>query len=178
MSYSEWPHAPSHLFLPNAAYMVTAGTYGKQRIFDNGPKLDYLLGLLFQEAERFQWMLQAWAVMENHYHFVALAPRNGQTLSSFIRSMHSKSARWVNRRDGTPGRKVWFQYWDTCLTYERSYLARLKYVHYNPVKHHIVRRAEDYRWCSMHWFLHNAKESLRKRISSFKTDKINVEDNF
>jgi putative transposase len=177
-TYREWPHSPAHLFTPNKAYMVTAGTFGKANLFGTPSKLDFLQQSLFEEAERFRWKLQAWAVMANHYHFIATSSDESGVLKDFICSLHSKTARWLNQQDHTTGRKVWFQYWDTCLTYEKSYLARLNYVHANPVKHGLVGDAEEYRWCSMAWFGRNAKPGFRRMVTSFKIDKISVRDDF
>ena len=173
-----WPHSPSHLFVPNAAYRVTAATYGKRRLFNSAPSLDLLTRTLFEYAERFEWCLQAWAVMPNHYHFLAHAPADPDTLKSFLRSLHSTTARWLNQCDETPGRRVWFQYWDTCLTYEKSYLARLHYVHSNPEKHRLTADARNYRWCSMNWFMRNADNSFRRTVTSFKIDRLNIRDDF
>jgi len=144
-SEHEWSHAPTHQFVPGASYFVTAGTYKKAPIFDSTAKRDFLLQLLFAESQRCQWRLEAWAVMANHYHFVALAPQNAASLTGMPRTIHAKSAVWVNKEDGTSGRKVWQQFWDTCLTHETSYWARLNYVHSNPVKHGLAKYAEDYR---------------------------------
>ena len=176
--YRQWAHAPAHLFVPNAAYIVTASTYRRTRLFDTPAKRDNLLQTLFLEAQRWSWELQAWAVMANHYHFVALAPPEAETLSRLVRSVHSRTAVWLNREDGAAGRKVWFQYWDTCLTYQRSYLARLNYVHHNPVKHGLVPNAEAYPWCSLAWFVAKASPGFRRTVLSFKYDRVSVEDRF
>ena len=176
--YRQWAHAPAHLFSPNTAYIVTAATYHKVLLFDRAEKRDFLLQTLFAEAERWEWRLQAWAVMANHYHFVAQAPAEAETLVRLITALHSKTAIWLNKRDETPGRKVWFQYWDTCLTYQRSYLARLNYVHNNPVKHHLVTDAADHPWCSMAWFAGHARTGLRETVFSFRHDRGNVRDDF
>jgi hypothetical protein len=39
---------------------------------------------------------------------------------------------------------VWFQSWDTQLTNEGSWLARLKYTHENAVHHGLVPQATHY----------------------------------
>ena len=176
--YQKWSHAPSHLFVSKAMYIITAGTYRKAMLSDSADKRDILLHALFEEAERWGWRLQAWAVMPNHYHFVAQAPENIEILKRMITSLHSKTAIRVNKMDGVPGRKVWFQYWDTCLTYERSYLARLHYVHHNPVKHGLVKNAEYYPWCSMAWFAREAGPEFRQTLLSFPCDDVTVEDSF
>ena len=154
--YRQSAHCPSHLFVPNAAYIVTGATYRKELLFDSAAKRTFLLHSLFEEAQHWQWSLQAWAIMSNHYHFVAHAPSSGETLKRMITSLHSKTAIWLNENDATPGRKVWFQYWDTCLTFQQSYLARLNYVHNNPVKHRLAANAALYPWCSMTWFMQGA----------------------
>ena len=98
------------MFLPNTTYIVTAGTYRKSKLFDTAEKRDFLLGSLFEESGRWKWELQAWAVMENHYHFVANACDKVESLRQMMRSLHSKTAIWLNKKDGVSGRKIWFQY--------------------------------------------------------------------
>lgn len=171
-----WPHGPLHLFRPNALYMVTASTLYKQRIFDTAAKLTLLQNTLFEVMLAYGWELHAWALFVNHYHFITRAPEDGTSLKRLIQRLHSQSARLVNKLDRTPGRRVWFQYWDTCLTYERSYYARLNYVHNNAVKHGMVSAAEQYPFCSAGWFRVHASEELRKKVESFPYDRVNVPD--
>jgi putative transposase len=99
-------------------------------------------------------------------------------LDVFLRDLHADTATALNRLDSAEGRQVWFNYWDTRLTYERSYLARLNYVHQNPVHHGLVRVASQYRWCSAAWFERTATPAQVKTIYRFKTDQIRVFDDF
>jgi putative transposase len=92
--------------------------------------------------------------------------------------LHGDTARAVNRRDGVTGRKVWFNYWDTQLTYQKSYYARLNYVHSNPVHHGVVPDAEAYPWCSAGWFAEKAERSFYRMVRSFKIDSVKVFDDF
>ena len=41
---------------------------------------------------------------------------------------------------------LWHNFWDTKLTYQKSYLARSEYVHQNAVKHGPAPVANQYRW--------------------------------
>ncbi len=173
-----WHHSPTHVFVPNTAYMVTASTIDKHHFFCDGTRLDYLQSTLFEVAEEYEWLMQAWSIFSNHYHFVGQSPQDGRTLRSLIQQLHSKTALYINALDGTPGRRVWYQYWDTCLTFESSYFARLNYVHNNPVKHGLVTVAEQYKYGSAHWFHTQAEASFRRKVASFKYDTVRVPDDF
>jgi putative transposase len=54
----------------------------------------------------------------------------------------------------------------------------LNYVHQNAVKHGLVTLANQYPWCSAPWFESNARCGFVKSVYSFKTNHINVPDDF
>lgn len=174
----DWPHAPIHRLEQPGAYMVTAGTYLKAHHFREPARLTFLHDHLLRLARQYEWDLQAWAVFSNHYHFVAISPAKVETLRRMAKHLHADTAREINRLDGATGRKVWHQYWDTHLTYPPSYFARLNYTLQNPVRHGLVRVATAYPWCSAGWFERTAAPSFRKTVLSFKTDRVNVLDDF
>src|ERR1041384_3313049 len=133
-----WPHAPAHQLSERATYFVTAGTYLKQHHFRRRERLAVLHRGLLTVARDYDWRMEAWAVFSNHYHFVAKSPReepDATSLSQMLGQLHTRTAEWINRLDETPGRKVWHNFWETKLTYQKSYLARLNYTHQNAVKH-------------------------------------------
>jgi putative transposase len=173
-----WYHSPDHRFGEGGAYIVTAGTYRKIHLFHDASRLTLLHDTLLELAGKYEWRLQAWAVFSNHYHFIAFSPANPSTLGGFINNLHAESARQINRRDGAAGRKVWYQYWDTHLTYELSYLARLNYVHSNAVHHKLVAVPTAYPWCSAAWFERNAPPGMQRKVASFSLDQPKVLDDF
>ena len=83
----------------------------------------------------------------------------------------------MNKLDQTPARKVWYRCFDTHLTFEKSYLARLAYVHHNPFKH-LGIPPEDYPFCSAKWFIEEGEKPFVETVLSFKTDSVKVEDDF
>jgi putative transposase len=173
----DWPHAPIHRLGQGGAYMVTAGTYQKAPFFRGSTRLNHLTRSLVSLAENYGWQLQAWAVFANHYHFIAASERPF-TLTKFVRHLHSISAKYVNHLDQTAGRKVWHQYWDTRISYQRSFLARLHYVHANAVEHGLIANPELYEWCSTAWFARTANHAFRSTVGSFRTDQIAVPDDY
>ena len=154
--------------------MVTAGTYQKKHYLNTSERLDLVERRLFACAEEFGWELHAWAVLSNHYHFVARPIGNPSSLRRVMAKLHMTTSKLLNQLDKTPGRRVW----DSHITFEHSYLARLNYVHSNPVHHEIVTEATAYPWCSAAWFERIAPAAFVKAVSNFKTDQLKVCDDF
>jgi putative transposase len=172
------PHAPLHRLSEHGTYLVTAGTYQKEHHFAGPARLDYLHTQLLELAAEHGWQLEAWAVFSDHYHFVAHTSAQATDLKTFLKNLHGRTSHEVNQLDGVQGRPVWCKYRDTQLTFEKSYFARLNYVHQNPVKHGLVRVAKQYRWCSAAWFERTASRPMVHTIYRFKTDKVQVPDDY
>ena len=175
---SPWHHGPLHFLVERGVYMVTAGTHLKEHCFRAPDRLEFLHETLHAVSSEYGWDLKAWAVMSNHYHFVASSPDNPASLRRMLSKLHTLTAKIVNAQNSTPGRKVWHQFWDTRLTFERSYLARLNYVHQNPVHHRLVTQATAYPWCSAARFESEAELSFQKIVASMPTNEISVVDDY
>ncbi len=176
-----WPHAPVHDLSESGTYFVTAGTYLKRHYFRGAKRLEVLHRGLLTVARDSGWTLEAWAVFSNHYHFVGHPPveeQGASSLRSMLGSLHEKTAIWVNRLDGAAGRKAWYNFRETLLTYQKSYLARLNYVHQNAVKHGLVSVARLYPWCSAGWFEETARPAQVKTIYALPIDRLNVCDDY
>lgn len=173
-----WPHAPPHYFTPHSIYIITAATLHRAPLFKSAKKLDLFRDATFELTKNYQLILQAWAFFPNHYHLVVSFENTPTTHREFLRHLHPEVAKRLNRLDNTPGRRVMYEFWDTRLTFEKSWLARLNYVHQNAVKHSLVAVADQYPWCSAPWFETNARPSFVKSVYSFKTDRLKVPDDF
>ena len=172
----DWPHAPIHRLNSDGVFMVTGATLYKRHFFTGPQRLNILEGSLLTLSKQYGWHLEAWAAFANHYHFVGRGASDSHVLSSLLQHLHAETARKLNRLDQQVGREVWFNFWDTKLTFEKSYLARLNYVHQNPVKHGLVWVANQYPWCSAAWFERTASPAAVKTIYSFKTDRLKIDD--
>lgn len=173
-----WPHAPPHILINQGVYFVTGSTYQKEHYFRSGERLKLLHDKLLSLSHVYGWEFHAWAVFSNHYHFVAKSPNDPKTLQNFLAQLHQSTASSINLMDECANRQVWYQFWDTKLTYHRSYLARLNYVHQNPVKHRLVTKASLYPWCSAHQFETSANKAFVKSIYSFDYNKLKIDDDY
>ena len=164
----------------SAGHLLTYGRNLSQRAsLQRAERLKVLHRGLLIVARDFGWRLEAWAVFSNHYHFVGHSPDAGaENLAQMLGSLHEKTAKWINKLDDLAGREVWHNFWETRLTYKKSYLARLNYVHQNPVRHKLVLVANQYPWCSAGWFERTASPAQVKTIYGFKIDKLKVLDDY
>ena len=120
-----WPHAPEHRLSPSGTFLVTASTYRKQHHFRGTERLDLLRDQLLLSLREGGWQVEAWAIFSNHYHFVAHATPHCGGLSELLQQLHWDTAEQINARDRQTGRQVWFNFWESELTFHTSYQARL-----------------------------------------------------
>ncbi len=130
---------------------------------------DFFVGELQRLAAHCGWTLEAWCVLDNHYHFVAhaLTP-DAARLGMFLRHLHGVASRERNRRDGSVGEGWhWHNYWETQPTGQRGHLARLNYVHANAVHHRLVAEPAQWKWSSAAHFERAATPAWVRTIYGF-----------
>ncbi len=174
----DWPHAPPHRLSEAGVYFLTARarTRDRRHLLADDAMKDWFQATLLELAAEFAWKLEAWCVLSNHYHLVAHSPEEAEeatTLKRMIKKLHSLTTQELNRRENQPGRtRLWQNYRETHLTYQRSYLARLHYVHQNAVHHGLVRAGSQWKWGSAAAFAEAASPAWVKTIRSFHYDEI------
>ncbi len=100
-----------------------------------------------------------------------------KTIADIIQNFHKFSSMWM--RKGYPELKsvehIFYNYWDTCITNESSYYARLNYLYFNPVKHRYVKRPEDYLFGSYYYRFQQQREYLEHLKQNYRFDQLDLE---
>lgn len=176
--YKTYKHSPPHFFKDNQVYMITASTYKKLPLLtDDSIKL-FLLDLILNKFNKYHWRIDAYVILNNHYHLLVQALSNAQSLPKIIREIHKFSAIEINRQRSRSVHKVWWNYWDTLITYEKSYYARLNYIHFNPVKHGYVEDPINYSFSSYKSFYDSDPETALSVHKIYPFDKVKIKDDF
>jgi len=131
-------------------------------------------------CQQYNWQILAWVILDNHYHIMLEAPEEAGTLVNLIRDLHRIKGLWIKRKISIAKevKKVWYNYWDTCITYERSFLARFNYVHHNLVKHGYVKDASQYPFGSYYMLFRQQKDVWLRNEIQYPWDEVKVYDDF
>jgi putative transposase len=132
---------PPHIYEPDAIYFLTACTVHHRRTLDRDDKRVLVRDVLQEAVSQYGTKLHAWVILADHYHLL-LETSQAAPIFKFIKRLHGDSAIRLNKLDVTPGRKVWYQYWDRFPRNERDFWTYFNYIHINPIKHGYVRVAE------------------------------------
>jgi len=116
------------------------------RIFEGDSDHIEFLSVLERVIERFNWQLHAYCLMGNHYHLMVETPQ--PDLSAGMRQLNGIYTQRFNRHHRRVGHVLQGRF--KAIVVDRdSYLLELsRYVVLNPVRAHMVKRAEDYKWSS------------------------------
>ncbi|MBC8179557.1 transposase [candidate division KSB1 bacterium] len=175
--YTNYKHSPAHLFIDKAYYIITAHTLKNIKPFFNDNRKKLLFdSIIFNFVERNSWELIAFFVGNNHYHILLNSGNNSKALPIIIKNIHRYTAIKLNKIDNKIGRQVWYQYWDTIITSEKSFYARFNYIHYNPVKHGYVKKSEDYKFCSYGYYYEKNKEDVIEIMKKYPFDRVKVKE--
>lgn len=101
---------------------------------------------LFHFDEK-RYRLLVWVVMPNHVH-VIIETFSGYLLGDVVHSWKSFTAKEANKLLKRRGRFWQKEYYDRFIRDEKHFDNAVFYIHNNPVKAGLVKRAEDYPFSS------------------------------
>ncbi|MDD1605309.1 MAG: transposase [Methylococcaceae bacterium] len=179
MIKKDYFHSPTHIFMDDTPYFITAAIYQKRPLLQQPALKELLFNCIKSCFEQYQWELHHWVILDNHYHLLGKS-RKGNDLAKIIKQVHSVSGYHIKQETKTQ-EQVWWNYWDYCPRNENDYLIRLNYLFNNPIKHGYVNNINDYPFSSFHLYLEKqGRELLIKQFKGY-TDYKNLildEDDF
>ncbi len=131
------PYHPPHYYADNRFYFITARTFNRRQIWRSDAAKRIFVTELRSAIQDYSIPLYTWATLHEHYHALIYIEQKTQ-LVPFIKRLHGASAIQTNKQDRTPGRKVWYNYWDYCPRDDRDFYRVFNYIHIQPIKHGIL----------------------------------------
>ncbi|CAN5459848.1 transposase [soil metagenome] len=147
---------------PGACYFFTVVSYNRQKIFcyDKNPYL--LKESLLAVKRRHPFTIDAFILMPDHLHCIWTLPSGDSDYSlrwMLIKGLFSRQCKKLNT--GTPNNRikkreqsVWQRrFWEHQIRNDKDFMQHMDYIHYNPVKHGLVKSAKEWPYSSLHRYI-------------------------
>ncbi|ADE13452.1 protein of unknown function DUF1568 [Nitrosococcus halophilus Nc 4] len=137
---------PLRIEFSGALYHVTSRGDRKEDIYQDDADRKIYLGVLGEVCKRFNWVLHAYCLMDNHYHLLVETPDGN--LAKGMRHLNGVYTQRFNARHKRVGHVFQGRY-KAILVQKEAYLLELaRYIVLNPVRARKVRSAKDWPWSS------------------------------
>ncbi len=137
---------PLRIEFPNALYHVTSRGNERKSIFKDDAGRRLFLNILDDVAARFNWIVHAYCLMDNHYHILIETP--DANLSKGMRELNGVYTQSFNRRHGRAGHLFQGRYKAVVIEKQSHLLEVARYIVLNPVRAKMVDDAAKWPWSS------------------------------
>lgn len=137
---------PLRIESTDALFHVTSRGDRREDIYLDDTDRSTWLDALAQVCGRFNWEVQAYCLMSNHYHLMVQTP--DANLAAGMRQLNGVYTQRVNRRHGRVGHVFQGRYKAVMVDAEAFQLELARYVVLNPVRAGMVADAADWAWSS------------------------------
>jgi REP element-mobilizing transposase RayT len=127
-------------------YHVILRGINKQRIFEDDQDYEKLLETLKDCKEKSGYEIYAYCFMSNHIHL--LIKEGEEDLGTVFRRVGATYVYWYNWKYNRRGHLFQDRYKSETVETERYFLTVLRYIHQNPLKAGMVKKAAEYPWSS------------------------------
>ena len=143
-----------------ATYFFTVVTYGRKQILCHGENVVLLRQVFRHVIDRHPFVIDAFVLLPEHLHCIWTLPQGDSDFSTrwrlikgeFSRKCQNKyKSRTTVSRSIKKEQTIWQRrFWEHLMRNETDYAKHVDYIHYNPVKHGIVKAPKDWEYSSFH----------------------------
>ncbi len=145
---------PLRIQYPDAWYHVMNRGRRGETIFHTADDHRLFMDILHEGIELFSLRISAYCLMSNHYHLLVQTPAGN--LSRCMRHINGVYTQRYNAAHGLDGQLFRGRYKAVLVDEDRYLLQLVRYIHRNPIRAGMVRRAEEYAYSSHQGYLSNA----------------------
>ncbi len=150
--------------LPGGSFFFTVITYNRYPIFKSMHSRRLLKKSWLTTIKKRPFFLEAICLLPEHIHFIMRLPENDIDYSTRISSMKAHFTKYFLEENHGKGfflgyrdkgeRTVWqHRFWEHMIRDEDDLIKHIEYIHFNPVKHGLVNRVQDWSWSSFHRYV-------------------------
>ena len=137
---------PLRIEYAGALYHVTSRGDKKADIYLDDDDRELFLDSLKEVCARFNWIVHAYCLMDNHYHLLVETPESNLSLG--MRQLNGVYTQRFNRKHSRVGH-VYQGRFKAIIVQKEAYLMDLaRYIVLNPMRARMVRYAQQWPWSS------------------------------
>ena len=136
-------------YVPNSIVFITQIVHTRTPIFNDNKDVDLLRETLRNVKELRPFSMLSYVFLPDHFHLLFL-PTGDSNFSQIMHSLKPNFTKAYKKRMNISGRMKFWQrrFYDHVIRDETDLKHHLDYIHYNPVKHRLVSRPEDWKHSS------------------------------
>ena len=136
-------------YLPNAIIFITSVTRDRTPYLKSERDCSIFLETIKNVQQFHQFLILAYAIMPDHFHWLMRVDDQNDNFSKIIHSVkcnftfNYKRTHNISKSDSL---SIWQnRFWDHVIRDEQDLNRHFDYIHWNPVKHGMVLRPEDWK---------------------------------
>jgi putative transposase len=153
------------IYIEGGTYFITLVTYDRQPIFSGSEARVILRNAWSNVSQRFPFITVALCLLPDHIHTLITLPENDSNYSIRIREIKRiftrfflagnyqelfRNASRLHKNEAS----IWQRrFWEHTIFDEDDFNHHIDYIHYNPVKHGLVKKVSDWQWSSFHRYV-------------------------
>ena len=127
----------------------------RQLIFEDDEDMQRFIETLKRYKDECGYSLYAFCLMGNHIHL--LLKEGEEPISTILKRIAGSYVYWYNWKYGRSGHLFQDRFKSEPVEDDAYFLTVLRYIHQNPVKARICKKAENYPFSSMNEYLNKAE---------------------
>jgi len=148
--------------IEGGTYFFTVVTYHRMKTLCLSENIELLKDAFAYAKKRRPFDIEAIALLPDHLHFILTLPPNDNDFPTRLRHIKSHFSRYSSgagpdnnaSRNRKREKAVWQRrYWEHVIRDEEDFIRHVDYIHYNPVKHHLVASPKDWKFSSFHHYV-------------------------
>jgi putative transposase len=129
-----------------AAYFLTTNIRDNRFPYRDSGHAEAAIQIIYRYREQRDYDLLGFVIMPDHWHLL-IAPKKGLSVSSIMNRLKTAEAKRLIAAGWQP--PIWWKrFYDRVIRNQDMLCATLSYLHENPVKKGLTRKAADYPFSS------------------------------
>ncbi len=134
-------------YIPGSAVFITQVVEAREPVFCDPKKICLLREILRNVKELHPFIMLGYIFLLDHFHMI-MQPTGESNFSDIMHSLKSNFTREYKKSIGllpSQSMKFWQKrFWDHVIRDDRDFENHLHYIHYNPVKHGLVKDPREW----------------------------------